>query len=103
MGTINCRLNNASLQQILNRIILEDAELDYEIVDKTVVISQAKKSLPYFKKLVTGFVNDENGEPLVGVTIRQVGSKSGVATDIDGQFAIMVEGKTQKSPYPILA
>ena len=53
VGTIYCRLNNASLQQILNRIILEDAELDYEIVDKTVVISQVKKSLPYFKKLVT--------------------------------------------------
>ena len=93
VGTINCRLNNASLQQILNRIILEDAELDYEIVDKTVVISQPKKSLPYFKKIVTGYVNDENGEPLVGVTVRQIGSRNGVITDIDGQFALMIEGK----------
>lgn len=90
---ITCRLTNATLQQMLNRIILEEAELDYEIIDKTIVISKPKKELPYFKKLVTGFIMDENGEPLVGATIKQVGAKNGVVSDIDGQFAIMVEGK----------
>ncbi len=93
VGDVTCRLSHASLQQILNRIVLDEAELDYEIVGKTIVISKPKKELPYFKKLVTGFVMDDNGEPLVGATVRQVGAKNGVITDIDGQFALMVEGK----------
>lgn len=92
-GEITCKLNNMSLQQILNRIILDLAELDYEIVDKTIVISKPKKELPYFKKLVTGYVTDENGEPLVGATIKQKGFNNGTVTDVDGQFALSVEGK----------
>lgn len=92
-GDITCKLNNVSLQQILNRVILEGAELDYEIVDKTIVISKPKKELPYFKKLITGYVCDENGEPLAGATIKQKGINNGTVTDVDGQFALSVEGK----------
>lgn len=92
-GDITCKLNNVSLQQILNRIILDDAELDYEIIDKTVVISKPKKEMPYFKKLITGYVSDENGEPLVGATIKQKGLNHGTVTDVDGQFVLTVEGK----------
>lgn len=92
-GEITCKLNNVNLQQILNRVILEEAELDYEIVDKTIVISKPKKELPYFKKLITGYVTDENGEPLVGANVKQQGFKNGTVTDVDGQFVITVEGK----------
>ena len=92
-GEITCKLNNVNLQQILNRVILEEAELDYEIVDKTIVISKPKKELPYFKKVITGYVTDENGEPLVGANVKQQGFKNGTVTDVDGQFVITVEGK----------
>lgn len=92
-GEITCKLNNVNLQQILNRVILEEAELDYEIVDKTIVISKPKKELPYFKKVITGYVTDENGEPLAGANVKQQGFKNGTVTDVDGQFVITVEGK----------
>lgn len=92
-GEITCKLNDMSLEQILNRVILDAAELDYEIVDKTIVISKPKKEMPYFKKLVTGYVSDENGEPLAGATIKQKGFNNGTVTDVDGQFALSVEGK----------
>ena len=39
---------------------------------------------------VKGIVIDETGEPLVGVTVMAVGSKTGVVTDIDGNYAIEV-------------
>lgn len=93
VGEITCKLTNVSLQQVLNRVILDAAELDYEIIDKTIVISKPKKELPYFKKLITGYVSDENGEPLAGATIKQKGFNNGTVTDVDGQFALTVEGK----------
>lgn len=37
---------------------------------------------------VTGTVTDENDEPLIGASIRIVGEKNGVTTDIDGNFSI---------------
>lgn len=39
---------------------------------------------------VKGNVADETGEPLIGVTVMVVGTPGGVATDIDGNYAIEV-------------
>lgn len=39
-------------------------------------------------KGITGEVLDEDGEPLVGVHVREKGSKNGVITDMDGRFKI---------------
>ena len=37
---------------------------------------------------VSGQVVDQNGEPLIGATIRLKGAQSGVVTDYDGNFSI---------------
>ena len=83
-----------TLQQLLNRIFLNEASIDYEIVKQTIVL---KKMNPdddfYFKSNVTGMVTDENDEPLVGVSVMQRSTKNGVATDVDGAFSLLVEGK----------
>ena len=92
VAPVTCRLKDMSLQQILNRIILEEAELDYKIIDKIVVISKPAKQSAYFKKVVVGSVSDENGEPLVGAVVKQTGMKTTALTDADGQFSIIVEG-----------
>jgi len=39
-------------------------------------------------KPVKGNVVDENGEPLIGVTVRVVGTNGGVVTDINGDFTV---------------
>lgn len=39
---------------------------------------------------VTGVVLDENGEPMIGVSVLEEGTKVGVATDFDGQFILNV-------------
>ena len=39
---------------------------------------------------VSGTVLDENGDPMVGVSVQEEGSKVGVATDLDGNFALNV-------------
>lgn len=43
----------------------------------------------------TGIVTDENGEPMIGVSVTVKGHKTGVTTDIDGKFTIAAsQGET---------
>lgn len=42
------------------------------------------------KHTVTGTVIDENGDPMIGVSVLQEGSSTGVATDFDGRFSLSV-------------
>ncbi|WP_455062270.1 carboxypeptidase-like regulatory domain-containing protein, partial [Prevotella sp.] len=39
---------------------------------------------------VKGSVTDQNGEPIIGATIMEEGTKNGVVTDIDGHFTLPV-------------
>lgn len=43
---------------------------------------------------VTGKVMDINNEPLIGVTIQEVGTSNGTVTDIDGNYSIRVRSGT---------
>ena len=49
---------------------------------------------------VKGNVVDENGEPLIGVSVRVVGSNTGAVTDLDGNFTVQAaEGKQLQFSY----
>lgn len=41
---------------------------------------------------VTGTVTDENGEPMIGVTVRVEGTDLGTATNLDGEYSINIHG-----------
>ncbi len=42
--------------------------------------------------IVSGIIKDENGEPLMGATVREKGnSANGVITDVDGKFSISIQ------------
>ena len=66
--------------------------LSYKIVGKAVSLSpkgaENKVAANSEKIKVSGKVMDENGEPLPGVYIYIVGSKTGTTSDIDGSYAI---------------
>ncbi len=47
----------------------------------TLAFSQAKKT-------ITGYVKDNNGNPIPGATIKVAGTKKGAATDGTGKFSI---------------
>ncbi|MBL7828247.1 MAG: SusC/RagA family TonB-linked outer membrane protein [Saprospiraceae bacterium] len=40
------------------------------------------------QNVLTGTVNDENGQPVVGATVRAVGNANGATTDLNGKFKI---------------
>ena len=51
-------------------------------------------------KAVKGNVVDENGEPLIGVSVKVIGSKVGAVTDINGDFTVQnAEGKQLQFTY----
>ncbi len=91
---VTCTYKNLNLQQLLNRVLLAEAGIDYEIVKHTIVLHKARKNQQgvYFKKKVGGIVSDQNGEALVGVTVMQKGTGNGATTDADGAFVLLVEG-----------
>ena len=41
---------------------------------------------------ITGTVTDENGEPLIGVTVKVKGTKIATVTDFDGRFTLKSAG-----------
>ncbi|MEL7600481.1 MAG: TonB-dependent receptor [Proteiniphilum sp.] len=45
-------------------------------------------------KQITGQVKDSYGDPLIGVTIQEVGTLNGTVTDIDGTYSIVLESET---------
>lgn len=54
----------------------------------TLAFSQAKKT-------ITGAVKDETGAPVIGASVKVVGTNTGTATDADGNFTISVAPTNQ--------
>lgn len=49
------------------------------------------------QSLIKGTVNDENGDPVIGATIRVLGSNASTVTDLDGRFQVNAAPDAQLS------
>src|SRR6056300_1515076 len=49
----------------------------------------------YGQTFVSGVVQDEQGELLVGVSVKEVGTKNGTTTSVDGTFSITCSHNAQ--------
>ncbi|WP_183565215.1 TonB-dependent receptor [Mucilaginibacter sp. SP1R1] len=92
---ISISLDHASLQQALE-LCFKDQPLIYSIIDKTIVVRQKenKPGSQIQNITVKGQVNDENGLPLPGVTVKLKGSSVSMATDLKGAYALSVPDAT---------
>ena len=45
-------------------------------------------------QVIKGKIVDENGDPLVGVTIQEKGTNNGTITDMDGNYSIMAGARS---------
>ncbi|WP_461099790.1 STN domain-containing protein [Telluribacter humicola] len=89
--------NDERLEVVLNRI-LQPAGVSYVIMNKQIVLRKAEDNqqtslevpaaATVADRRVTGLVQDENGEPLPGVSIVVKGTTRGTATGPDGKYAI---------------
>lgn len=48
------------------------------------------------QKTITGVVSDRNSEPLIGASVKVVGSKESTVTDMDGNFTLKVSDKAKQ-------
>ena len=89
---ITCAYKQATLEQLLDRIFYEEADLEYTITKGTIILKPAPKNRPYFKRIVTCLVTDQNDEPLPGATVKLRGTVNGASTDLEGLCMLTLEG-----------
>ncbi len=106
---VTANFRSTPVREALTQVLGDD--LTYEIKDKVVTIhkrSAAPKAQPQQQrtnasvktKTVKGTVLDENGEPIIGATVRGKDGNAVAVTDIDGNFTISVpEGSTVEVSY----
>ncbi len=88
----------APVEEILNEL-LPQFDLAYRVVDRQVIVFPTEGSkitevisptVSQQQKSLSGTVTDENGEPLIGVSVVVEGTTNGIPTDIDGKFTLGV-------------
>ena len=95
------KLNNASIEKVLDSV-LRGTGITYVIKGKHIYLKKNAASATNGtatqtvapagqKRKVTGRVVDENGEPMVGVTVRVKGTNAVTTTDIDGNYTISTD------------
>lgn len=89
---ITCKCVDMTLTGLLNKVIVDEAGLDYEIIGKSIVLKKSSEQRNKSNGLtVKGKVFDETGEPLQWATIRIRGSKNGTTTKADGSFELKTD------------
>lgn len=92
MVTLN--IDNASVEQVLDKI-LENTNLTYQKINEQLIVISAAKfesgGKPPFAKTVSGKVVNEQGAPLAGVTILEKGTNNGSTSRDDGSFTLTLK------------
>lgn len=95
--TVNLKSKSLSLGEIMNLILSGNRDLSYKIVDRHIIIVKGEQrgvrstqtmQQGYGKHKITGCVLDNNGEPIIGASVVEQGTKNGTVTDIDGNFVL---------------
>lgn len=90
---VTLSVQNATVDEVVKQLLQGQEGLTYEISGKNIVIKKKRSDEPARAK-ATGRVVDENGDPVIGATVREQGTSNGVATDMDGRFSVDVVAGT---------
>lgn len=87
-------LHNVPVDQAI-QIVLGAYGFTYSMVEGVVVVNEALNSTTPKNsqvRVITGKIVSKSGEPLPGVTIMVKGTPIGIASDINGNFSLMLPG-----------
>lgn len=93
--TVTIKVKNEKLGTVMNHL-LKKTNASYSVQDKYLVLFTSKNenhvvaAVQQDKRMIKGTVTDENGDPLIGVSVLVKGSTVGTITDIDGNYSIEV-------------
>jgi TonB-linked SusC/RagA family outer membrane protein len=91
--TISIDVSNTPLSKVLTTV-LSNTSLTYSSLENNLIIISQKNSEAVFRK-ITGKITDENGNPLIGVTVKVVGSNQATTTDAEGNFSLELSDDAQ--------
>jgi TonB-linked SusC/RagA family outer membrane protein len=94
---ITIKVKSESIENVL-KMILKDQDVYFEQKSDHIIISKSSskpEKNAYFNKSelmhkLTGFVIDENGEPMLRVSVRDRMTRIGTVTDANGKFSIVL-------------
>ena len=93
--TVSVKNASGSLSHALSTV-LANTGYSYRINGQHIVINKRDNNQGQIqrntgaRKKVSGTIKDENGEPVIGATVFEKGTKNGTVTDLDGNFTISV-------------
>lgn len=99
---VTVNVKNTTVREVLHKILAGN-QIGYEMSGEHIILKrQSEKQVPKprrqewqvpvnNKRTVTGHVIDDTGEPLAGVSVVIKGSGSGSITDLDGNYAVLVD------------
>src|SRR5690606_20291610 len=109
--TVDVNVKEAGLAETMD-LVLAEKDLDWYVEDKTIVIKRSGNKAVSVQDLkaaeliqqhrVSGRVTDEQGNPLEGVTVHEVGGQATVVTDSDGRYRIDVAEANGKLAFSIV-
>lgn len=87
---------NVKAEQLNEAIdqILYGQNVIYEVKGKNIIVQKRQErqntSQDGKRRKITGVVNDANGEPIIGATIKEKGTNNGTASDLNAKFSLEV-------------
>jgi TonB-linked SusC/RagA family outer membrane protein len=93
-GTINIEVENEEVKLVLDQLLREkglECEVEDEVITFKEIIKPVEVKKEQEKKELKGTVTDADGNTLPGVSVVVKGTTNGVATNIDGQYSIILE------------
>jgi TonB-linked SusC/RagA family outer membrane protein len=92
---------NVPIRQVVDQI-LSGQDVEYEIQNRSIVVFKKKETQrtnegqgKNERKTIKGTVLDANGEPIIGASVFEKGTKNGTVTDVDGNFTISVSNNSE--------
>ena len=93
--TVNA--NSADINDVIRQILKGQDDVTYRIDGKTIIVKRktqdngtnnSNRQQQAGHRTVSGVVVDEYGEPMIGVTVKENGTRNVAVTDIDGKFTL---------------
>ena len=84
--TLTLKSTSGKDVQTVLKQALSQSGITFKVAGSQIILKSAATGKE--KKDISGVITDENGEPVIGATVRLKGSGSGTITNMDGQFAL---------------
>lgn len=83
-------VDNKDVFVVLDQLF-DGKDVAYKVVDKDIILATTGVTGINQQRIsITGVVNDESGEPIIGANVIEKGTTNGIITGLDGRFSLQV-------------